>query len=96
MKKSSWKLQYINPNFFTKRMYAKQNLALSIYRNSSISSKLIGKKIFVYNGAWLLTKTIDERMVGRKIGELSITKKFDGQALNKRKTKRRTKKNKNI
>lgn len=96
MKKSSWKLPYINPNFFTKRMYKKNTLALSIYRNSLISSKLVGKKIFVYNGAWLLTKTIDERMVGFKIGELSITKKFDGQALNKRKVKRKTKKNKNV
>lgn len=31
-------------------------------------------------------------MVGLKVGEFSITKKFDGQAQNKRKTKRKTKK----
>lgn len=45
-------------------------------------------------GAWLLTKNIDERMVGLKIGEFSVSKRFDKQ-LQKKKTrvKRKPKKN---
>jgi len=41
-----------------------------------------------------LTKLLDERMVGHKFGEFSLTKRFECQAQNKRKTKRKTKKGK--
>ena len=93
MKKSNWKLSYIHPWFFKKSFVKKsRNLVLSNFRNSTIIPKMIGLKASIYNGAWLLTKTFEEKMVGLKVGEFSITKKFDGQAQNKRKTKRKTKK----
>ena len=39
-----------------------------------------------------MTRLIEDKMKGCKIGELSITKKFDRQGKTKRKTKRKTKK----
>ena len=53
----------------------------------------IGRRGYIYNGSWPLTVSFDEKMVGFKIGEFSITKKFDKQLQRKRKTKRRTKHN---
>ena len=84
---------YIHPIFFKNRLYNKRILNVSQFRNSTIINKLIGLKMHVYNGLWLLTKIIDERMLKYKIGSFSITKKFDGQTQKKRKTKRKTKKN---
>jgi len=92
MKRSQWKITYIHPLFFRKSFYTKQPLILSRHRNSIVNTKLIGAKIHIYNGAWLLTKLVEPFMVGHKIGSFSITKKFDCQAQNKRKTKRKTKK----
>lgn len=44
-------------------------------------------------GAWLLTKNIEEQMVGMKIGEFSLSKRFDCQLQKKKvKIKRRVKK----
>jgi ribosomal protein S19 len=39
-----------------------------------------------------MSRLIEDRMKGCKIGELAITKKFDRQGKAKRKTKRKTKK----
>lgn len=94
MDKSNWKLPYIPLKWMVKKTYLKQNSTLSRFRNAIISKRMIGLRANIYNGAWLLTKTFDERMVGCKIGEFSITKRFDAQAQNKRKTKRKTKQNK--
>jgi len=92
MKRSQWKISYMHPIFFRKSFYTKSPLILSRFRNSIVSSKLIGSKIHIYNGAWLLTRLVEPNMVGHKIGSFSITKKFDCQAQNKRKSKRKTKK----
>jgi ribosomal protein S19 len=57
-----------------KKLFYKK-IILSNYRSAIISKRLVGLRINVYNGAWLLTKTLDERMVGRKIGEFSMSKR---------------------
>lgn len=85
MKKSTWKLAYINPKFFKKTIYKNSTLHLSKYRSSTIFSKLIGHKVVIYNGAWPLTKLITEAMIGLKLGELSISKKYNHQGKKKRK-----------
>jgi len=93
MKKSKWKLPYIHSLFFKKRKCKQvKNLALSNFRNSTISYPYIGKRGYIYNGLWPLTTLFEEKMVGFKIGDFSITKKFDTQLQKKRKTQRRTKK----
>ena len=90
-KKANWKLPYIPLRWLSSKNYLKPNLTLSKFRNAIITKSLVGLRANIYNGAWLLTKTFDERMVGCKVGEFSITKRFDAQAQNKRKTKRKTK-----
>jgi len=95
MKRSLWKLPYISKNLFDKRKIStKRSLNLTDFRASTIPAYFVGKKVCIYNGAWLLTKNIDERMVGLKIGEFSVSKRFDKQ-LQKKKTrvKRKPKKN---
>jgi ribosomal protein S19 len=91
MKRAIWKLPYIHLNLLNKSYY-KQKCDWSKFRNSSIPNNFINSHIRVYNGAWFLTKTIDELMIGKKIGEFSITKKFDCQIQRKKKTKRKTNK----
>lgn len=76
------------------RPILKQNIILSRFRNSTISKRMLGLRVQVYNGVWPLTKLLDERMVGLKLGEFSHTKRFDGQNLAKRRTRRKTKKTK--
>jgi ribosomal protein S19 len=71
-----------------KKLFYKK-IILSNYRSAIISKRLVGLRINVYNGAWLLTKTLDERMVGRKIGEFSMTKRFDTQRNGKKKSKKK-------
>lgn len=89
MKKSIWKLVYINPKFFKKQLYKNSTLQLSKYRSSTVFSKLIGYKVIIYNGAWPLTKVITEAMVGLKLGELSISKKYNRQGKKKGKKKKK-------
>jgi ribosomal protein S19 len=74
-----------------KKQSLKQNLILSKFRNATIARPMVGLRVIVYNGAWMLTKIINDQMVGHKIGQFSHTKRFDGQSQNKRKTKRKTK-----
>ena len=64
--------------FFKKRKCQQvKNLALSNFRNSTITYPYIGKRGYIYNGSWPLTTLFEEKMVGFKIGDFSITKKFD-------------------
>lgn len=95
MKKSRWKLPYIQSSFFKKTKLRKwKDIPYTTLRNSTIPYTYIGKRGYVYNGAWKSTILIDEKMVGFKIGEFVITKQFDKQLQRKRKTQRRTKHNK--
>jgi len=91
MKKSVWKLNYIHPMFFKLKIYKKTTIGVSNYRHSSIIPQLIGRKIYIYNGAWKLTKKIDVSMLGLKIGEFSKTKEFSCQSQTKQKSKRKSK-----
>ena len=92
MKKSRWKLPYIHPSFFKKsKCKGKKNIALSNFRNSMITFPYVGRRGYIYNGAWSLTTLFEDSMVGFKIGEFSMTKKFDTQLQKKRKTRRKTK-----
>jgi len=91
MKRSIWKYPYIPLNFFKKRFLLKSNLSLSSFRHCLVPRPFIGRKGFIYNGAWFKTKNFEESMVGCKIGEFAITKKFDGQLRRKHKTKKKTK-----
>lgn len=87
MKKSVWKLNYIHPMFFKSKIYKKSTLGLSNYRQSSVIPQLIGKKVYIYNGAWKLTKKLEVSMIGFKLGVFSKTKEFSCQTKSKHKSK---------
>jgi len=89
MKRSIWKFPYIPLAFFKKSFLKKTNLPLSSFRHCKVTRNFIGRKGFIYNGAWFKTKNFDEQTVGCKIGEFAITKKFDGQLRRKHKTKKK-------
>jgi len=95
MKKSRWKLPYIHSSFFKKRkIFSTKTLGLSNFRNSTIPATFCGRRCYIHNGAWALTTKIEENMIGFKVGDFSITKKFNGQRGLKRKTHKRSKKHK--
>ena len=49
-------------------------------RSSSISPEMVGKTIAVHNGKTHVPVFITENMVGHKIGEFSLTRKFRGHS----------------
>jgi ribosomal protein S19 len=61
-------------------------------RYSTIPYTYIDKKVKLYNGIWDLTFEVKSDMVGLKFGEFALTKRHDGQAHIRRKTKKRTNK----
>jgi len=92
MKRSLWKLPFFHPVFFKKRFLFKDNEILIKLRNSMIPEYFIGKSVKIYNGAWFLSKTIVNHMIGFKFGMFSFTKKSDTQLQNKKKKKKVKKK----
>lgn len=91
MKRSTWKLPFINSVFFKKRFISKNfnNLYL---RNSTVPFNCINKTLRVYNGIWYSGINILRNTVGHKFGEFSFTKRCDAQIQSRRKTKKKTKK----
>ncbi|MFO0862473.1 MAG: 30S ribosomal protein S19 [Candidatus Saccharibacteria bacterium] len=49
-------------------------------RSSSISPEMVGKTIAVHNGKTHVPVFITENMVGHKLGEFSLTRKFRGHS----------------
>ncbi|QSW37958.1 30S ribosomal protein S19 [Candidatus Vidania fulgoroideae] len=47
-------------------------------RSSVILPRFVGLKILVHNGKLFIPVFINENMVGHKLGEFSITRKFGG------------------
>lgn len=90
MKRPAWKLPFIHSVLFKKRNLYKKQLFFRL-RNSSIPFFLIDKRIYVYNGIWLLSKNITKDMIGHKIGEFAFTKRSDTQLHLKRKSKKKSK-----
>jgi len=96
MKRSGWRLPYIHATLKKKLIKAKNesflNCDLAQYTSSTVSRAMVQKKVQIYNGRVRNSKIFTPPMLGYKIGEYVFTKKFDGQARIKHKSKRRTKK----
>ena len=45
-------------------------------RSSTITPEMVGMTFLVHNGKDFLTVFVDENMVGHKLGEFSLTRKF--------------------
>jgi len=92
MKRSRWKLSYIHSALVKKRkVFSSKAINFTGFRSSTIPSLYIGRRGYIYNGRWSQTIVFEADTLGHKIGEYSITKKFDSQLRQKRKTKRRSK-----
>lgn len=49
-------------------------------RNSTITPEMVGMTFEVHNGRWFIKVFITESMVGHKLGEFALTRKFQGHS----------------
>ncbi|MGX7458812.1 30S ribosomal protein S19 [Candidatus Vidania fulgoroideorum] len=61
-------------NFYLGRI----NIIKTWSRSSVILPRFVGLKIFVYNGRIFIPVIINDNMVGHRLGEFSITRRFGG------------------
>jgi len=81
MSRSLKKGPYIDPKLLKKIENVKPGDKIIIKtwaRSSSISPKMVGYTFGVHNGKIHIPVFITEEMVGHKLGEFSLTKKFIG------------------
>jgi len=92
--RSLWKVPYINSLYFQK-YFLKKRIYKIKYKNSSISSNFIDKKVRIYDGRFVKTLNINNDMVGYKFGEFIFSKismKYTHLKKSKKKSKRIKKK----
>jgi ribosomal protein S19 len=78
MKRSRWKLAYIHSGLIKKRTaFSAKAINFTGFRGSTIPLIYIGRRGYIYNGRWSQTIVFESDTLGHKIGEYSITKKFD-------------------
>lgn len=82
MSRSSKKGYYIDERLLQKVLKAKNDNAKKIIktwaRASVISPDFVGSTLGVYNGKEFVPVFCTENMVGHRLGEFSITRKFKG------------------
>ena len=84
MSRSAKKGPYIDANL-SKKVSAQiekgQNKSIKTWaRNSSISPEMVGMNFDVHNGKDFIKVFVTESMVGHKLGEFSLTRKFTGHS----------------
>ena len=84
MSRSSKKGPYVDPKLMKKVEMAKQTgdrKAIKTWsRRSSISPEMVGLNFDVHNGKHFNRVFVTESMVGHKLGEFSLTRKFTGHS----------------
>lgn len=73
MPRSRWKVPFINIDFFSKKVL-KLVTFNTFDRVSNINNLFIDKRFRVYNGRKFISFIVRKSMVGKKLGEFSITK----------------------
>ena len=79
MSRSSKKGPYVDPKLLKKISKTKPNEGMVIKtwsRDSEISPEMVGFTIAVHNGKVFNNVFIKEEMVGHRLGEFSLTRKF--------------------
>jgi len=95
----SWKIPVVLKSF-SKKVILNKSAWLSCliqnnnYRKFTISKTLVGKMIYVHNGAFSDPIKIVSKMIGHKIGEFSITKVLGKEFHLARESKKKKKKKK--
>lgn len=86
-KRSTWKGPFIEPKLLKKvqiRSKIKNMKLIKTWsRSSTILPNFIGLRILVHNGNKFLSIYINEKMVGKKLGEFVVTRKFNKHSSNK-------------
>jgi small subunit ribosomal protein S19 len=84
MSRSLKKGPYVDANLFKKVTTQRdngQNKSIKTWaRNSSISPEMVGMNFDVHNGKDFIKVFVTESMVGHKLGEFSLTRKFTGHS----------------
>lgn len=80
-KRSIWKGPYIEPKLLKKiqKMIVNKKEKSTIKtwsRGTTILPNFIGLKFLVYNGKKFNIVFVNEKMIGKKMGEFSLTRKF--------------------
>jgi ribosomal protein S19 len=71
--RSVWKVPFISPFFFNKKFI--NFTAFNTWKRSSgIPLVFVDKRVRVYNGSKSISFIVTKDMVGKKLGEMSITK----------------------
>jgi len=79
MSRSLKKGPFIDPKLWKKVQNTKQgsNVAIKTWsRDSTVFPEMIGMTFAVHNGRTFINVLISENMVGHKLGEFSLTRKF--------------------
>ncbi|PKM91258.1 30S ribosomal protein S19 [Candidatus Falkowbacteria bacterium HGW-Falkowbacteria-1] len=95
MSRSLKKGPYVNQRILAKikAMTSDDKTVIKVWdRACSITPEMVGKTIGVHNGKQHIAVYIVENMVGHKLGEFSITKKFHGHGGKMAKTQAQVKK----
>jgi small subunit ribosomal protein S19 len=84
MSRSSKKGPFIDPRVQKKVTKAKKSGASKPIktwaRRSTITPEMVGLTFEVHNGRWFNKVFVTESMVGHKLGEFSLTRKFTGHS----------------
>jgi len=73
MHRSRWKVPYVNPIFLGQKFF--NLLSFNTFkRNSLITAKFLGKRLRVHNGKRLISFIVQRNMIGKSLGEFSVTK----------------------
>lgn len=80
MSRSSKKGPWVDPTVLKKVMKARADGSMTVQktwsRDSEISPDMVGVTIGVHNGKQFIPVSIKEEMVGHRLGEFSLTRKF--------------------
>ena len=77
MSRSSKKGPYVDPKLLKKISKVKPGTIIKTWsRDSEIAPEMVGHTFGVHNGKNFISVFIKEEMVGRRLGEFSLTRKF--------------------
>ena len=74
MSRSIWKGPFLD-SYFYNQLLTNDKLIYTYSRSSVITELCLGRTVFVHNGMSFYKITINESMLGRKLGEFILSKK---------------------
>ena len=84
MPRSTWKIPFVDGYLIKKAKASaadpKKPIVKTWSRRSTIYPDFVGHTIAVHNGKDFIPVYITEEMVGHKLGEFALTRKFNGHA----------------